>query len=474
MLDRSLLDPLLASLFTLSAAAAQCVPTWAPVAPTTTPPTVWALATMPNGDVIAAGVFSSVAGVAATNIARWDGRTWAPLGAGVNGWVNALAVAPNGDLIVGGAFTTAGGAPAAGVARWDGATWSGFGSGLASARAVTTRSNGDIIAMIGGGVVRWDGTSWSLLPGYSGLHLRGLLTLSNDDVLVLGDGYVPSVGAAAIASWNGVSFSALGGNTFGEAFHALVRRNGDLLVAGDHLSAGAAPSPILKRTATGWAPLDPALGGIVYAMIELPNGDLLAAGSPYLQSQQLGPIARWNGSTWSAFGVGMAGGATDMALARNGEILAAGAITMAGASLRLVQSTVTCPASVRSSGVGCVSAAGLVTAKARSLPWIGSTFSVTATGMTPQSLALQVLGVQGVVMPLPLGAPGCTLLVDPVVTGLLIPAAGVVDAELAIPNTVGLVGATLRTQIVGLDLDATLQIVGASGSNALLWTIGAL
>lgn len=474
MIHRSLRDAVLASLCAIGAAAAQCTPAWQPIAPAPVPPTVWALATMPNGDVIAGGVFSSIGGVAASNIARWDGRTWAPLGSGVNGWVNTLLVAPNGDLVVGGAITIAGGAPAAGVARWDGAAWAAFGAGVTSAKALAMRSNGDLLAVVGGGVMRWDGASWAVLPGFSGQHLRGLLTLENDDVLVLGDGYLPASGPAAIALWDGVAFSALGGTTYGEAKQAIVRRNGDLVVAGNNLSVDVGSTPILQFTRAGWLPLDPQLTGTVYALVELPNGDLLAAGSLLLAGQPLGSVCRWNGGAWTVVGSGLGGHANDLALAGNGELFAAGAITLAGSFVYMAQTTVPCPASVLSVGSGCVSTAGPVTLATADRPWAGATFAATATGMTSQSLAVQVLGLQTVALPLPYGAPGCVLQVDPIVTGLVVPAAGVAGAELEIPDSPSLVGGGLLMQVVGIELDASLQIGRMSGSNALRLMIGAL
>ncbi len=78
-----------------------------------------------NGDLIAAGEFNLASLKSARNIARWNGFTWEPLGAGVNGAVSNLVVF-NGELIAAGEFTTAGGVPAARLARWDGSTWRGF------------------------------------------------------------------------------------------------------------------------------------------------------------------------------------------------------------------------------------------------------------------------------------------------------------------------------------------------------------
>ncbi len=69
---------------------------------------IFALQVLSNGDLIAAGGFSSVDGIAASNIARWDGHAWSPFEAGIDGVVYALAEMSNGDLIAGGDFMTAG------------------------------------------------------------------------------------------------------------------------------------------------------------------------------------------------------------------------------------------------------------------------------------------------------------------------------------------------------------------------------
>src|SRR5256885_7069603 len=91
---------------------------------------VYAVAAMPDGGLIAGGRFAMAGGVAANCIARWDGRAWNPLGTGItSGTVLSMASLPNGDLIVGGGFITAGGLTAHGVARWNGSSWSSLGAG---------------------------------------------------------------------------------------------------------------------------------------------------------------------------------------------------------------------------------------------------------------------------------------------------------------------------------------------------------
>jgi hypothetical protein len=76
----------------------------------------------PNGDVYAGGDFTTIGGVAARRIARWDGTAWNILG-GVggdpdDGAVYAIAFTPDGDVYIGGTFTAIGGNTVNRVARY--------------------------------------------------------------------------------------------------------------------------------------------------------------------------------------------------------------------------------------------------------------------------------------------------------------------------------------------------------------------
>lgn len=105
---------------------------WQSLGSTALPPVVQAIAELGNGDVIVGGRFSLFHGVAAPNLARWNGTAWSSIGSGVDGEVRALAALPGGGFVVGGLFAHAGGAPAQRVARFDGQHWSTLGAGLAA------------------------------------------------------------------------------------------------------------------------------------------------------------------------------------------------------------------------------------------------------------------------------------------------------------------------------------------------------
>jgi trimeric autotransporter adhesin len=100
---------------------------------------VFALAVFDDGAgpaLYAGGYFSTAGGVDARGIAKWDGTQWSALGSGMGiGFVNALTVFDDGGgtgpaLYAAGEFTVAGGVAAYNIAKWDGAQWSALGSGM--------------------------------------------------------------------------------------------------------------------------------------------------------------------------------------------------------------------------------------------------------------------------------------------------------------------------------------------------------
>lgn len=141
--------------------------------------TVRAIATASNGDLVVGGDFTTIGGMAANRIARWNGSQWTNLGSGTDAPVHTLLRLQSGELAVGGAFTTAGGIAAARLARWtNAATWApglgGAGVGFgAIVRALAQTANGHVYAggdftSLGSGgamsrIARWNGTAWQAL-----------------------------------------------------------------------------------------------------------------------------------------------------------------------------------------------------------------------------------------------------------------------------------------------------------------------
>jgi hypothetical protein len=118
-----------------------------------------------------AGQFSRAGGIAAANIARWDGHSWSALDAGLVGTAEDLVVHDDGSgpaLYVCGTLSKAGPIPVEDVARWDGQAWSDVGGGFPNkyrtyALAVYDDGSGPALyaGQYGSRLGRWDGHAWS-------------------------------------------------------------------------------------------------------------------------------------------------------------------------------------------------------------------------------------------------------------------------------------------------------------------------
>lgn len=439
------------------------------------PPNVYAVQRLPNGSVVLGGQFASVAGTQLANIARWNGSSYVPLGLGVDGPVRALAIAGNGDLLVGGEFATAGGAPASFVARWNGTAWGTLGGGLpVPPTLLAGNAAGEVLAVVGPlgspSLFRFDGLAWSPLSlGFSGI----VHAISGDPAgdIVLGGLFWNVSGPTGSLRYAGGGFQPLS-SAFDHRIRGFARSpDGELVGIGTFTGAG---SQLARLVGGAWSILGsgtmPTWWDLQHGTF-LPNGDLVA----HVQGTPVG-LVRFDGTAWTAV-PGLEDVPIDCLAANDaGELFAAGPIGAAGGhvSIGIARAEPTCPAGVVAFGAGCTGAAGPVSLAADSLPWAGATFRATAHGIPSSSLALHAVGVQPNLLPLPLGAPGCFLYVDPIDLSLLAPAGGAASVAFAVPDSPSLAGLLVRSQVAVVELGTGLAIVRLTSSNALELTIGAL
>jgi hypothetical protein len=240
-------------------------------------PAVQALAVF-NGKLYVGGTFTKAGDVAVTNIASWDGTTWAAVGGGLPGTVSALGVW-NGALYAGGSFTTSGSVHFNHVAKLSGTSWVPVGNGFDnSVLALTTfddGTGGGVQLYAGGsfangglnGVARWNAatSAWVTVGG----GVTG--TVSGTAPLV--DAFASDVESGIPTLYAGGSFTAAGGVTT-----AGVAR----------WQSGAWSVPFYSQSGA------PGLGNRVYALAFFNDGtgqQLFAAGtlgSPYNR------LAFWN------------------------------------------------------------------------------------------------------------------------------------------------------------------------------------
>ena len=100
-----------------------------------------------RGDLIAGGSFTSIDGVDARGVARWDGSSWRGFGSGLPGEVLAVAVHHD-DLYAAGNFAIPGAAPNVHIARWDGSSWLPLGTNPDG--TVLTMASSDSDLLVGG------------------------------------------------------------------------------------------------------------------------------------------------------------------------------------------------------------------------------------------------------------------------------------------------------------------------------------
>jgi hypothetical protein len=243
-----------------------------------------------NGLLYAGGIFTNAASIAATNVAVWNGSSWASLGTGpangVNGIVSAL-VFQGSDLYVGGNFTLAGGASANGIARWNGTSWSALGAGCKGGVNSIGILGSDIY--VGGGFTnvggvnarafaKWDGISWTTWPLTDGVFQYPLNDAPNRMLVKDGSLYI--------------------GGIFNQA--------GDVIANHVVRYDGSNFYPLGDKPANGFATPPINVSCIGQADDGIYVGGLLTAAGKTLASR----IARWDGANWNTVGGGTMGGAS--------------------------------------------------------------------------------------------------------------------------------------------------------------------
>ena len=294
------------------------------------------------------GQFTSIDGVALSNLARWDGLTWQEMSGGVDGPVRSLLVSGT-NVFVGGAFSHAGGIEARNVARWDGSSWHALGGGVSFSGA---DSSDGIIAMVMSGedlyvggrfdkadgnaatnIARWDGASWhplltvypadliSAQPSRTNNGLSGPVKAlaSSGGTVYVGGSFRQSTGAKRLtpltaiatyatnlAAWNGSSWSDVGwrARTYYGSVGSVecLAWNGNRLIAGGTFSGGNGDpfDGVALWDGTRWSALGSGIQGSVRSLSWV--GTNLYAGGFFATADGVSAnsLAVWNGSSWSA------------------------------------------------------------------------------------------------------------------------------------------------------------------------------
>jgi hypothetical protein len=491
--------------------------------------TTLALATLPNGDLIAGGSFTRIGDKFASSLARFDGVSWSrPSPGGVGGASTFLPLA-DGRLLAGGRMQSPDGAALWTVAAFDGASWATLGAGLGGTgpfdgvRQLAQVPGGDILASgyftgpFGSPLLsrlwRWDGGAWQPFGNANG-DVNTLLSLPGGDLLVGGNfsqiGGLAMPGLARLTGSSSTTWQAVAGIA-GVVQCAALAANGDLFVGGTlALNGGAsapriarwngsawssiasfAPSelavmasgdlvatdyaqPIRRWNGVTWTDLLPG-SHVVAGLCNLPNGDLLAAGQFDLPVA-VDEVRRWNGSSWARLGGnGVQAFGGPLAALPAGEVAFGGTVVEGGAVVSgFARYRSTCPATAVANGSGCPGSGGPTSYAATALPWLGATFRARGSNLPTNALVVVVTGFGTVDLPLPYALPpsaaSCRLLVTPDALAVAV-ASGTLDTALAVPNVSTLLGLVVHEQLVAFAITGA-QWTATTSSNALSLTLG--
>lgn len=302
-----------------------------------------------NGTVYACGIFTLAGGVANTvYLAKWDGAAWTPLGVGLNGAAYCMAVAPNGDVYIGGTFTDivgGGGGTYNKIIMWDvsGSTWAAVGAGLdGDVDALAIDSVGDVYAggdfgdLLGGGlananfIAKWDisASAWVALGTGMNAAVADLAVDTSDNVYAVG---AFTTGNAVtlnyVGMWNGTTFVAMAGDETGAdaaCTAVVVASNGLVYVSGNTDDfGGTAAAMIASWNGATFTALGDGLQASADDLALDDDGNLYAVGGFTTAGGMAiaARIAMWNGSIWAPIDIDLPGAPTPQALCIFGDRL---------------------------------------------------------------------------------------------------------------------------------------------------------
>ena len=295
-----------------------------------------------GGTLYGAGGFYSTDHQRMAYLARLEGGEWVPLDDGVDNAVRSLAAKGN-TLYVLGDFGSAGGLTANGFAMWDGMLWSVAPALVSSGYRVSAISvAGDQVFLAdlrqpnpftidSSRISQLDGTNTSTVVETGG----GVWTLArygNDLVCYGGFQINGGVRTGNLAKWDGTKWSPVGtGNLQGvNGYVSILAANGtNVYAAGSFTHAAeSAVNYFAKWDGSHWSTLDGGFNGGVSAMAVQGNDLYVVGGFTLAGGVAATNIARWNGSNWSAVGGGLEGALSAIAVSSASNVYVARFLTV--------------------------------------------------------------------------------------------------------------------------------------------------
>ncbi len=309
------------------------------------------LAVSADGTLYVGGRFTYAGHRAARNVAYWGGDAWKPLagslGNGTAGEVEALTLDAEGAVVVAGTFTEAGGIAAVNVARWNGTAWSAFSEGLPrDVNVLVTRPNGRVVAGWGRYSDRldvcclseWTGTVWRPVSGSTNGPVTALVAEADGNLLVGGDfSAVGDRAARSVAQHSDERGWTAFGSGFDGIVNAFARGPGGLLYAGGSFRTAGSVRAVGIASWDGheWAPVGDGLrlneySGSAFVLKMGPDGQLYVGGAFETAGRIASrDLAVWDGQTWHSLGNPLRGTSpyrtvSDIAFSSTGDLYIGG------------------------------------------------------------------------------------------------------------------------------------------------------
>lgn len=300
-----------------------------------------------KGELYAGGTFKIAGGKNVNNIAKWNGKEWSTVGAGIEGSVTSFCVYKE-ELYVGGVFTKAGETAASNIARWNGQDWAPVGSGTDSDIQALAVYNNELYAagdftqagsVPAKHIARWNGSTWTT-AGH-GLHNDLYSLVESGGELHAGGAFVVKDGEVVfnLFKWNGKRWAGEG--DFDGQVAALASHNGQLIAGGHYGKVNDEQLSFVAQYGDKvWHKIGTGIGSHTpqhHVSALLSTGTRLYAAGGYKlylndDHREANNIAQWDGTLWTNLDKGVNGSVYSLAMYK-GELYVGGSFSVAGGNV---------------------------------------------------------------------------------------------------------------------------------------------
>lgn len=215
---------------------------------------------------------------------------WIPMGGGTNGTVTVARRLNNGDVFLAGEFTDAGGTAVSRAAIWNGTSYVPMGAGLQGQVNCAVEFGGELYvggALLNGwsDLAKWDGSYWSFSTVFDGKYPYISALHEHEGELYAAGAMSGFAGTTEfVQKFNGTNWQPIG-SAFNAPVLALASHNGTLIAGGAFTTivTPSLPPPVLhvaELEGNEWGQLADGLDATVRTLLDF-NGTLYAGGELY-------------------------------------------------------------------------------------------------------------------------------------------------------------------------------------------------